>query len=58
MGKTYKLNQGYKKDRRDSNFKKSNKFKHWKDQFAHKPKVDDITGIIPDKLTQEPFDFR
>lgn len=36
MGKSYKRNQGYKKDRRDVGFKKSKKFKHWDEAPHHK----------------------
>jgi len=36
MGKTYTRNKGYKKDKRDIAFKKSKKFKHWKDHPDHK----------------------
>lgn len=54
MGKTYKRNQGYKKDRRDSGFKKSNKFKHWKDHPDHRtPRV----GEVPESHFFPPNEF-
>lgn len=35
MSKSYKRNDRWKKDRRDKNFQKSKKFKHWKDTPHH-----------------------
>ena len=44
MGRTFKRNDRWKKDRRDKNFRKSKKFKdlqHGQHQHPHKP-VDEI----------------
>lgn len=38
MGKTYKRNDRWKKDRRDQNFKKSKKFKEFKKSGFQAPK--------------------
>ncbi len=38
MGKTYKRNDRWKKDRRDKNFRNSKKFKEFKhEKHTHKP---------------------
>lgn len=39
MSKTYKRNDGWKKDRRDQNFKKSKKFKEFKRGGFIPPKI-------------------
>ena len=48
MGKTYKTNDRWKKDRRDQNFKKSKKFKKMnkKDNFP-KPNLPELDNNIP-----------
>lgn len=37
MGKTYKANNRWKKDRRDTHFRESNKFKHIKNGHGKLP---------------------
>lgn len=37
MGKTYKANDRWKKDRRDTHFRNSNKFKHIKNGHGKMP---------------------
>ncbi len=46
MGKTYKRNDRWKKDRRDQNFKKSKKFR----EFKH-------DGLFPSKPNFQPKDL-
>ena len=48
MGKTYKRNDRWKKDRRDQNFKKSKKFKEIQQGHHQNQKPDDIPLIEED----------
>lgn len=56
MGKTYKRNDRWKRDRRDQNFKKSKKFKEFKKggftpQKSNPPMVDEEpTEIVDDNI--------
>ena len=51
MGRTFRRNDRFKKDRRDKNFRKSKKFKEFKSKDFKSPKpiieleTDDITDI-------------
>jgi len=55
MGKTYKRNGGFKKDRRDNNFKQSKKFKHWDESPHHQHKINPTNPPPPE--TENPIDF-
>jgi len=55
MGRTYRKNDRWKRDRRDQNFKKSKKFKEFKrgdfhPQKTNLPTIEEPTEIIDDVL--------
>jgi len=56
MGKTYKRGTRWKKDRRDSNFKKSNKFKHWAGDTDHRHRPIPSDSVPLDILGDPPQD--
>ena len=55
MGKTYKRNDRWKRDRRDQNFKKSKKFKEFKHGgfSAPKPNLPTTTDSEPIEITDD-----
>ena len=52
MGRTYRKNDRWKKDRRDQNFKKSKKFKDFKrgDNKSPKPLSTEIIEVEPNDI--------
>ena len=55
MGRTYKRNSGFKRDRRDKNFNRSRKFKEWESKSNKSHKSQQPTDDV-DVQEQIPYD--
>lgn len=55
MGRTYRRNGGFKKDRRDKNFNRSRKFKEWEKPHKHHQNPNVLSADEITKFPEELF---